>query len=291
MTATNSDTTAVIAAERADVVQRKVQRTSRPRGPYRSPTWILLGIGGTVFYLLIAEIVSRSGVFVDPKYFPPPSAVLAQAIQLIVDPVFLVDVGSTMTAWTLALLVAVLIGVPAGTLLATSRIGQVVSSSVIAAIRPIPAVALIPLALLVWGNGTGMKVGLALIGIIWPILFNTIYGVRDVDPVARDTARIYGMRGPRMLRHVILPSAAPFILTGVRIAASLGFIIVVGTELFAGASSGIGAFILSTSSGGGDTTTVMAGAVWAGIIGLVINIVLVQLDNRFFRWARQGEVL
>lgn len=291
MIATHSDTAAVIADERVNVGPGNVKRASRPRAPYRRRTRILLGVGGAFFYLGIAEIVSRSGIFVDPKYFPPVSAVLARAVQLTGDPGFVADVGSTLTAWALALLVAILVGVPAGILLATSRTGYIVSSSVIAAIRPIPAVALIPLALLVLGNGTGMKVGLAVFGIIWPILFNTIYGVRDVDPVARDTARSYGMRGTRMLRHVILPSAAPFILTGLRIAASLGFVIVVGTELFAGASSGIGAFILLTSSGGGDTTTVMAGAVWAGIIGLVINIVLVQIDRRFFGWARRGEVL
>ncbi|MEN2738246.1 ABC transporter permease [Microbacterium sp. X-17] len=287
MTMTRAEPERLVALDPAR--PRAPRRRSGSRAPYRAPKRVLLGIGGTVFLLLVAELVVRTGVVVDPQYLPPVSAVLARSLQLAGDPAFLADIGSTMAAWVFALLIAVVVGVPGGIALATSRTGYAASSSVIAAIRPIPAVALIPLALLVFGNGLGMKVGLAAFGIVWPILFNTMYGVRDVDPVARDTARSYGIRGPRMLRRVILPSAAPFILTGARIAASLAFVIIVSTELFAGASSGIGAFILLASSGGGDTLTVIAGAVWAGVIGLLISIALLWVDGRFFRWARRGE--
>lgn len=251
---------------------------------------LLLGAGGTVVFLGILEVIARSGVIVDQKYLPPVSSVLVRAAKLAGDGTFRSDVGSTMEAWALAMVVAMGIGIPVGVLLATSRISYVVTSSLIAAVRPIPAVALIPLALLVWGNGTGMSVGLAVFGILWPVLFNTMYGVHDVDPVARETARSYGIRGVRVLWRVVLPSAAPFILTGIRIAASLALVIIVSTELFAGASSGIGAFVLLASSGGADTTTVIAGAVWAGFIGVVINAVLIKVDNRYFRWARRGAV-
>jgi NitT/TauT family transport system permease protein len=250
---------------------------------------LLLGVGGTLVFLAVLELVARSGVIVDQKYLPPVSSVLVRAVQLAGDGTFRGDVGATMQAWALALLVAMVIGIPAGVLLATSRISYAVSSSLIAAVRPIPAVALIPIALLVWGNGTSMKVGLAVFGILWPILFNTMYGVHDVDPVARETARSYGIRRVHVLWRVVLPSAAPFILTGIRIAASLALVIIVSTELFAGASTGIGAFVLLASSGGADTATVMAGAVWAGFLGVVINALLIKVDDRYFRWSRRGE--
>lgn len=291
MAVTDTGPKTVLAPRGPTTVAVNRKRSPKVRRPYSTSTGVLLGIGGTLFILLLAEIVARSGLIIDQRYLPPISEVLVKSIQLASDPSFLGDVGSTMAAWVLALLIAMVIGIPAGIALASSRIGYVASSSLIAAIRPIPAVALIPVALLVSGNGLGMKVTLAVFGIIWPILFNTIYGVRDVDPVARETARIYNLRGFRMIRHVILPTAAPFILTGVRIAASLAFIIIVSTELFAGASRGIGAFILLASSGGGDTTTVIAGATWAGFIGVVINILLVHVDKRFFRWSRRGELL
>lgn len=261
----------------------------RSSAPYSARKKLMLGIGGTLFFLLIAEVVTRTGLIVDQKYLPPVSSTLMEAARLIIDPSFLGDVAATMSAWVVAVAMAMVIGVPLGILLATSKASYALSSSVIAAIRPIPAVALIPLALLVWGNGMPIKVGLALFGIIWPILFNTMYGVHDIDPIARDSARSYGIRRGRFLRRVVLPSTAPFILTGLRIAASLAFIIIVSTELFAGTRDGIGSFILLTSSSGGETKTVIAGALWAGVIGVLINIVLVQIDDRAFRWAHRGE--
>jgi NitT/TauT family transport system permease protein len=236
--------------------------------------------------LLVAELVARSGVLGDD--LPAASTVLWRAAELGGDPAFLADVRATLLAWGVALALATVIAVPCGVVLALSRVGYAASSPVINALRPIPGVALIPLAILVWGNGLNMKVGLTVFSIVWPILFNTMYGVHDVDPVAKDSAKSFGMRGLRLLRHVVLPSAAPFILTGIRVAASVAFIVVVGTELFAGAQDGIGAFLLANTSGGGDLATTMAGAFWAGALGLIINLCLARLDHRFFRWTRRG---
>ena len=244
------------------------------------------GLGGVVAFILLSEIIAWSGI-VSAEYLPPASSVIIEAGRLITTPEFVADVFATLQAWGLALLVAVAIGVPLGLLLGSSKISYMASSVVVNLLRPIPAVVLIPLAILVWGNGLGMKVGLAAFGILWPVLFNTIYGVRDVDPVARETAKSFGIRGFNVFRSVVIPSAAPFILTGVRIAASLGFIIVVGTELFAGATSGIGAFILNSSLGGGSTVTVIAGAAWAGLFGVIINAVLMGIDRRYFAWTRR----
>jgi NitT/TauT family transport system permease protein len=248
---------------------------------------IVLGVGGTLGILLIAELFTRSGILGEDS-LPPVSTVLRRAVELGGDSAFLADVGATLLAWAVSLTVASIVAIPCGVALALSRLGYAASSSVINALRPVPGVALIPLAILVWGNGLGLKVGLTVFSIVWPILFNTMYGVHDVDPVAKETARSFGMRRLRLLRHVTLPSAAPFILTGIRVAASVAFIVVVGTELFAGAQDGIGAFLLANTSGGGDIATTMAGAFWAGALGLIINVLLSYLDRRFFRWARRG---
>ncbi|MGY1812298.1 ABC transporter permease [Blastococcus sp. SYSU D00820] len=262
-------------------------RRTDPRRRRASLSRLAYGLAGTLGILAIAELASRTGL-IDPEFLPPVSTVLGRAVELGGDTAFLADVGSTLLAWGLALLVATVIAVPCGVALALSKLGYTASSPVINALRPIPGVALIPLAILVWGNGLGMKVGLTVFSIVWPILFNTMYGVHDVDPVAKETARSFGMRRLRLLRHVILPSAAPFILTGIRVAASVAFIVVVGTELFAGTRDGIGAFLLANTSGGGDLATTMAGAFWAGALGLIINVVLARIDHRFFRWTRRG---
>lgn len=248
---------------------------------------IAYGTGGVLGFAALSQIVAWTGL-IEERYLPSASTVAVEAVELILRPSFLADVGSTLAGWFLALLIASAISIPFGILLGSSRISYLASSSIINLIRPIPAVALIPLAALVWGNGIWMKVGLTVFGIVWPILFNTIYGVRDVEPVAKETAQTFGIRGLGIFKLVVLPSAAPFILTGIRVAASLGLVIVVGTELFAGSNSGIGAYILAATTGGGDTTTVIAGALWAGVLGVTINAILGAVDRRYFRWARKG---
>ncbi|WP_104177536.1 ABC transporter permease [Cryobacterium sp. Y50] len=263
------------------------EASSSRKGKRRISTKLVYGVSGAIGFLLIAEMVSRLGI-VDEKYLPHASTVIVRALQLIVDPVFLQEVGWTLWGWALSLVLAAVIAIPAGVALASSKLAYAASSSVINALRPIPAVALIPLAILVWGQGTEMKVMLTTFGIIWPVLFNTIYGVRDVDPVVKETARSFGIPRFAILKEVVLPSAAPFILTGIRIAASLGLVIIVGAELVAGATSGIGSFILQASSAGDDVATVLAGAIWAGVLGLAINGILSLVDRRFFRWVRRG---
>jgi len=161
-------------------------------------------------------------------------------------------------------------------------------SPIIEFMRPIPSVALIPLGILLWGQGFPMKVILVAYATTWPILFNTVYGVHDVDPIAIQTARCFGLRPAAVLRNISLPSAAPFIFTGIRISASIGLIVVVGAELLASADSGIGSYILFVSSSGGQMDSVLAGAAIAGLVGVAINAILARIDRRLFGWRYLG---
>jgi NitT/TauT family transport system permease protein len=240
-----------------------------------------------VAFLLVIEAVSRSGLL-DSRYLPPASTILGKAAALVADTGFLADVWSTVSAWALALIVAAVIGIPLGTLMASYRMAYLMTAPMVNALRPVPTVVLIPLAVLVLGAGLQMKVALTTFTIIWPILFNTMFGVRDVDPVARETARAFKLPKVASIVRVVLPSAAPFIMTGLRIAASMGLIVIVGSELFGGAQSGIGAFIYAQSLGAADLSTVIAGALWAGILGVLINIGVGAVDKRYFSWARRG---
>ena len=133
-----------------------------------------------------------------------------------------------------------------------------------------------------------MKVILVAYATIWPILFNTVYGVHDVDPIAVQTARCFGLKSSAILRRINLPSAAPFIFTGIRISASIGLIVVVGSELLASSQSGIGSYILFVSSNGGQMDSVLAGAAIAGLVGAIIDGVLELIDRRFFAWRYLG---
>ena len=241
-------------------------------------------IGGFVLFLLL-EALTRAEL-VDSRYLPPASAVLVTTAGLLVDPAFLGQVAGTLRAWAVGLAIAMAVAIPIGVVLGSSRRSYLASITAIEFLRPIPSVALIPLAILLLGRGLEMKAALVVYASMWPILFNTIYGMREVDPVARDTARVFGYGPMAVLWRVSIPSAAPFIYTGVRIAAAIALILAISTELIAGGSDGIGTWMLSMSQTGVDRQFLYAGIVVTGLIGLAINFVLVALEGRLFAWHR-----
>ena len=221
---------------------------------------------------------------VDPATFPLPTAVLGSAADLARNGSFLASVGSTMTAWAEAMAVAVVIGVPVGLLLAAVPFAEPLVQPVIEFVRPIPAVVLVPLVLLIVQDNQRTEIAVVVFAAVWPVLINTVYGVRSVDPLATETLRSFGFGPLSVVRLVSLPSAAPFIATGVRVAASFAFVVAVAVELIGTGMPGIGAFAAEEENGGGDLTAMIAIAVWTGLIGLVVNAVFVTAERRLFGW-------
>jgi NitT/TauT family transport system permease protein len=242
---------------------------------------------GIFIFFLILELVTRLEL-VPPIYLPRASTVVRRMVELLQDPKFLSHVVATLHAWAVGLALATLISVPIGILIGTSELAYKMTSPLIEFMRPIPSVALIPLGILLWGQGFSMKVILVAYAATWPILFNTLYGVHDVDPIAVQTARCFGLKQAAILRRISLPSAAPFIFTGIRISAAIALIVVIGAELLASSDSGIGSYILFVSSNGGQMDSVLAGAAIAGIIGALINSALGLIDRRLFGWRYLG---
>lgn len=245
------------------------------------------GAIGVAVALCVAEAVARWGV--DSTALPPVSVVLANTANLLVDPVFLAEVGATLTAAVTGLGLATLVGVSLGLLLGSLGWVERASSVVVEFLRPIPSVALIPVAILVFGQGAEMKVALVTYAALWPILFNTLYGVRAVEPLAKESARAFGVPRLSILTGVVLPSTAPFVAAGVRISAAIALIVTVSAELLAGAAEGLGSWILRMSSGGADTDMVYAGTIVAGLLGLAVNGLLRAGELRLFRWKRLVE--
>ena len=263
---------------------------SRPfAGPslvHRAATAFRVALGIFIFFLILEFVTSLE--LVPSVYLPRASTVVRRMVELLQDPKFLKHVLATLHAWAVGLGLAILISVPIGILIGTSELAYKMSSPLIELMRPIPSVALIPLGILLWGQGFSMKIILVAYATTWPILFNTVYGVHDVDPIAVQTARCFGLKQAAILRRINLPSAAPFIFTGIRISASIGLIVVIAAELLASADSGIGSFILFVSSSGGQMDSVLAGAAIAGILGAMINSALGLIDRRFFAWRYLG---
>jgi NitT/TauT family transport system permease protein len=247
-------------------------------------TRLLRNLTGLLGFFLIWEVAVRAGL-VDIRFVPPPTEVLVRVVELLGDSLFIGHVVASLLAWAIAMIISIAIAIPAGLLLGSVRWLRDSTRTVTEFLRPIPSVALIPLVLLVIGSGPEAKIALAVYAAVWPILFNTIYALSEIDPVLTETAKSYGTTKTRMLTSVALPHAAPFVFTGIRLSASIALIVVVSVEFLAGANKGLGQYILEASSNDSRMDIVLAGTVVAGIIGYLINDGLERVGRKLFRWS------
>jgi NitT/TauT family transport system permease protein len=239
---------------------------------------------GLAVFLLAWEGVGRLGL-VDRVSLPPPTEVTVRLVELLGQETFVRDVVATVLAWLIALTLAVAIAVPAGLLLGSLPWLRMATRSLIEFLRPIPPVALIPLIIVTIGSGPEAKITLALYASVWPILFNIIYALDDIDPLLLDTARSFGNRRARVLTTVALPHVAPFAFTGLRLSAAIALIVTVSTEFLAGSEIGVGAFILDASISIGGMDEVLAGTLVIGFVGYLINEGLERTGRRLFHWS------
>ncbi|MFG3443066.1 ABC transporter permease [Nonomuraea sp. NPDC047897] len=245
---------------------------------------LLRGLAGAAGFLVAGELVLRFALS-DDLVFPPPSVVLYEAARLLADADFLAGVGTTLSNWAIGLLIAVAVAVPLGVLLGALAPVERAVRPLLEFLRPIPSVAIIPLAILLIPVDAAMKVSVIVYASVWPILVNTLYGMHDVDPVAKDSLRSFGFGPLAVLRRVSLPSAAPFVATGVRISAGIALILAISAELLAGGAAGMGVFVIQAASGN-RTDLMLAATCWAGVFGLISNTTLMAAERRLFHWHR-----
>ncbi|MDH2428075.1 ABC transporter permease [Sphaerisporangium sp. TRM90804] len=241
----------------------------------------LRGALGAAGFLLLMEALGRAGV-IDTYTLPLVSSILAGAAGLLADPGFLAGVGGTLSSCAAGLLLACALAVPSGLVMGTLPAVDRAVRPLVEFLRPIPSVALLPLAMFLFTSGEQGKIALVVYTCCWPLLINTMYGMRDVDPLAKETLRSFGFGSLDVVRRVSLPSAAPFIATGVRIAASVALIVAVSVELVAG-GDGIGTFV-SDAAAGNRRDLMIAATLWTGVIGLLVNTLLAATERRAFRW-------
>ncbi len=248
---------------------------------------------GTVGVLVVCELVGRSGL-VNPTFLPPPTIIGARLVELFNDRGFSLDVVQSVLAWAMALAIAVAVAVPIGILFGTMPLVRSAFSAIIEFLRPIPSVALIPLAIVAIKTNPEMKISLAVFGAVWPILFNTMHAISDIEPVQLNTAKALNLGRVRTLTSVKLPSITPFVLTGVRISASIALILIISTEILAGGGTdsdelwergGLGTFIADAGGGGARMDLAIAGTFVAGLIGVAVNLIFVAVQRRWINWS------
>ncbi|MFG2456666.1 ABC transporter permease [Streptomyces sp. NPDC048523] len=177
---------------------------------------------------------------------------------------------------------AAVVGVAVGTVIGSYRRVRAVCEPVLEFLRAVPPPVLIPVIMLFAGIGDTMKVTVIASGCVWPILLNTVEGVRAVDPVMLETARSYGITGPSRLRNLVLPSAGPQIFAGLRQALSIGIILMVISEMFA-ASNGIG-FTIVQFQRSFAVPDMWTGILVLGLLGFALSVVFQLVERRVLAW-------
>jgi ABC-type nitrate/sulfonate/bicarbonate transport system permease component len=192
------------------------------------------------------------------------------------------DVAPSLLRLLAGFLLAALIGIGLGVAIGLNRRLRAVLEPVLEFFRAIPPPVLVPVIMLFAGIGDGMKVIVIVFGCIWPILLNTVEGVRATDSVVLDTARAYGVTGPARLTRVILPSASPQIAAGLRQALSIAIILMVISEMFA-SSNGLG-FTIVQFQRSFAIPEMWSGIILLGLLGFALSLLFRLAERWALRW-------
>jgi ABC-type nitrate/sulfonate/bicarbonate transport system permease component len=248
-----------------------------------------ISITGLLLLALLAaawELTVRTGAITSPS-LPSFSEVVRSFLSLTVDGTFAEVFFPTLRRLFVGYALAVLAGVGVGLLMGFFRRVFALLSPLVEILRPIPAPAYIPIAILFLGIDDAMKLFVITLTAFFPILLNTIAGVRNVDPILKDTGRTFGLGQRELLSRVVLPGAATYIATGMRVSLATALIMTVISEMVAG-NSGIGYFILDAQSTF-RVTEMYSGVLALALVGFALNALFVLTERRVLRWSHQSK--
>lgn len=223
---------------------------------------------------------------VSPLFVPSPSAVFSEVERGVFEGVLLQDLGNTIIRVAVATACGVLVGIPIGTLLALSNRFYESVEVLVDFFRSVPATALMPLFLLVFGIEDTGKVAIAVWAASFVIAINTMYGVRRTSKTRIMYVRSIGATKWQEITKVIMPDACPTIFVGIRTAISLSMIYVVVAEMFMGSTKGLGSRIYDSGIVS-DTPLMYASIILVGLAGYAINKIFVGFEKRLIHWAGQ----
>lgn len=215
-------------------------------------------------------------------FWPPLSRILEVFPQTWFEGRLLADVVPSVTRLLVGYGIALVLGIGVGLAVGSSRVLRETCEPVLELLRAIPPPVLVPVVMLFAGIGDGMKVSVIAFGCVWPILLNTVEGVRATDEVLTDTARSYGLRTSTRLRSVVLRAASPQIMAGARQALSVGIIVMVISEMFA-ASNGLG-FTTVQFQRTFAIPEMWTGIILLGLLGVALATVLRLVERRVLSW-------
>jgi len=239
---------------------------------------------GRVGLLVAIAAAWQVGVSSSPQFGASIPTFLDVARALIAEigaPSLWVAIAQTATVTATGLVLCLVIGIPVGLLLASHPFLTASSRFVIDFCRTVPPLAVIPLFLLTLGPTPRMSIVLIVSVGVWPVLLQTIFGVRNVDLELLSTAKSFRMPLHRRLMFVVAPASLPYIFTGIRISATLALLLAIGAELIAGVP-GLGREILLSQQAASDR--MFALIIVAGAVGMVLAFGIIAIERRVLAW-------
>lgn len=246
-----------------------------------SPRWrrAVRAVVGVAIAIGAWAAVTSSGI-VDTAVFPTVPAFLQALADSWTD--LLQGMGVTLQSWALGMLVGTVLGVTLGVIVGRSYWADASSDIVVRMLRPMPSLALIPVAVLVAGLGVAMTASLVAFTSFWPIFINTRYAVRQIEPRLLDSGKAIGLSGWSLIRLVIAPAIAPGVVTGIRVSVGIAIVVTVSVQLVAG-TGGLGGYVLNAQTSG-LTSQVFVGAAAGGLLGWLLNSLFLVATRRVMPW-------
>jgi ABC-type nitrate/sulfonate/bicarbonate transport system permease component len=256
-------------------------KTVRSRRNTLSARDRMMGLLVPLALLAIWELAARLG-WIDVRFFPAPSNVAKAMVSSMRSGELLVNTKATLQRLLLGFVLGGLPGLAVGILMGVYRPLRLIFDPLIAATYPIPKSAILPLILLIFGLGESSKVVMVAIGAFYPIAINTTSGVREISPIYFDVGRNFNASRWDIFRTVALPGALPFIMTGAKLGAGLGLILISIAEMM-GAKTGLGYMIWSAWETF-DVEQMYVGLFVVSLIGYLLTVLFNELERRVVPW-------
>lgn len=245
-------------------------------------TWRLLRATVVVAaFLALWEVAPRVGL-VDKVFLPLFSEVVSAWFTLLNNGQLWEHVSASLSRALAGLAIAIVVSIPLGVAIAWYRPVAEFLNPILELFRNTAALALLPVFILILGIGETSKVALVIYAASFPILLNTISGVRTVDPLLIKSARSLGLSPIRLFQKVILPAAVPTIFTGLRMAAASSILVLIAAEMV-GAKAGLG-YLITASQLNFQIPNMYAGIVTIALVGVIFNGIVVAIEGRLSGW-------
>ena len=259
-------------------------RVTPPAVRRRLPLWLNSMLEVLELPLLLLGIWALSALLAPNRYFPAPWRIVEAFVKTWVGESFFVDIVPSLGRLLVGLALAILFGVALGLLVGSLRWLRQLLEPLFEFFRAVPPPLLVPLLAITFGIGDTAKIVVIVAGAIWPILLNTVEGVRAVDAVQRETATSYQLSTAQRVRFIVLPSAAPQIMAGIRQSLSVGLILMVISEM-TNSSSGLG-YRITFFQQNFMIPEMWSGIILLGLIGIALAVLFQIAEHAVLGWYR-----